>query len=77
MDEHEKCPHQELEDSLFEAIQTSDLSWREEIEPLFNTARTCVAYYVLEEKNLSDRELATYLDYQKKDFSQYLQMIKE
>jgi hypothetical protein len=35
------------------------------VEVLFNIAEICVAYHVLEEKCLSERELTAYLDYQK------------
>jgi hypothetical protein len=67
MDEPEKCPHEQLEDRLFEVMQSEDnnLTWREEIETLFNIAEICVSYQVLEDKTLSERELAAYLDYQK------------
>jgi hypothetical protein len=56
---------EKLEDKLFEVMQTSELWWTEEIETLFNIVRMCVAYHVLEEKSLSERELSAYLDYQK------------
>jgi hypothetical protein len=66
MDEDEKSPMEKLEDKIFEVIESSDnnLSWKEEVEVLFNIAEICVSYHV-EEKSLSERELSAYLDYQK------------
>jgi hypothetical protein len=61
----EKDPVEEFEDKIFDAIQASGLRWTEEVESLFNMIRVCVAYYLLKEKSLSERELAAFLEYQK------------
>jgi hypothetical protein len=65
MDEDEKSSMEMVEDKIFEIMQTTDLSWQEEIKILFNIARICVSYQVLECKCLSERELDAFLDYQK------------